>query len=325
LMAFSSATHDIAADGFYILALSERDQSFFVGIRSTFYRIAMIAGQGLLVMLAGYLEGERLLGAKPSVPLAWSATFLVLAGLFLLLSLYHRRALPFPSNDHGATEGRSRGFMAEFIATFLTFVRKKKFGYAVAFLLLYRFAESQLVKLASPFMLDPREVGGLGLATAEVGFIYGTVGVLALTLGGILGGVAAAKQGLKYWLWWMALAINIPNLLYLFLSYAQPESLFIVSACVALEQFGYGFGFAAYMLYMIYLSQGDHATAHYALCTGFMALGMMLPGMASGWIQELLGYQTFFLWISLATIPSFIVTALIHLEPEYGRKADQPS
>ncbi len=322
LMAFASATHDIAADGFYILSLNEKDQSFFVGIRSTFYRIAMITGQGLLVMLAGFFETSDVLGSAGNIPLAWSITFFVLAGLFIAFFAYHKFALPYPVTDRPAGEG-SRNFLQEFLKTFISFFKKEKIGYVLAFLLLYRFAEAQLVKLAQPFMLDPREAGGLGLSTSEVGFVYGTVGVIALTLGGILGGMAASKKGLKFWLWWMVLSINVPDLVYVYLSFVQPENFLLVNAAVAIEQFGYGFGFTAYMLYMIYVAQGKHSTAHYALCTGFMALGMMIPGMFSGWLQEQLGYQQFFVWVCLATIPGFIVAKLVHVDPEFGKKENK--
>lgn len=323
LMAFASATHDIAADGFYILSLTEKDQSVFVGIRSTFFRIAMISGQGLLVMLAGFLETSSILGSEPNIPLAWSVTFFILAGLFLAFFLYHKLVLPYPVVDK-PVGGGSSSFLKEFLTTFVSFFRKEKIGYALAFLLLYRFAEAQLVKLAQPFMLDPREAGGLGLSTTDIGFIYGTVGVVALTLGGILGGLAASRKGLKYWLWWMVLAINVPDLVYVYLSFVQPESFLFLNVAVAFEQFGYGFGFAAYLLFMIHLSQGQHSTAHYAICTGFMALGMMLPGMFSGWLQETIGYQNFFIWVCVATLPGFIVAKLVHIDPEFGKKTEKP-
>jgi PAT family beta-lactamase induction signal transducer AmpG len=322
LMAFASATHDIAADGFYILSLNEKDQSFFVGIRSTFYRIAMITGQGLLVMLAGFFETSDILGSAGNIPLAWSITFFVLAGMFIAFFAYHKFVLPYPVSDRPAGEG-SRNFLQEFLKTFVSFFKKEKIGYVLAFLLLYRFAEAQLVKLAQPFLLDPREVGGLGLSTSEVGFVYGTVGVIALTLGGILGGMAASKKGLKFWIWWMVLSINVPDLVYVYLAFVQPENFLLVNAAVALEQFGYGFGFTAYMLYMIYVARGEHSTAHYAICTGFMALGMMIPGMFSGWLQEQLGYQQFFVWVCLATIPGFIVAKLVDVDPEFGKKENK--
>jgi PAT family beta-lactamase induction signal transducer AmpG len=505
LLAFSSATHDIAADGFYMLGLNQHDQAFFVGIRSTFYRMAMITGQGLLIILAGYfesttgipgteitvnttnqkqfvqyvnpdsikideLEGELRVLVEPNIlelntasinnaasdslkslykewnisqnfysveekvvsqadkdfglnglekfikstfgekekvvevtnetgnigvmyfhlskppsedeeivvtfgqeggdksislvegtrftfnefnwnkpafalvqldpklkkvssanfearagniPLSWIITFVILTGLFFVFFVYHKFMLPYPSSDKPAIQSSDKSPFKEFINTFVLFFKKKNIGIIIGFLLLYRLGESQLVKLASPFLLDTRELGGIGLTTGEVGLVYGTVGIIALTLGGILGGFLASRHGLKYWLWWMVIAINIPNTVYVYLSAAQPESFFIINLCVAVEQFGYGFGFTAYMLYMIYVSDGDHKTAHFAITTAFMALGMMIPGMVSGWLQELIGYHHFFIWVVLATIPAFIITKFIPLDPNFGKKAEK--
>ena len=476
LVAFSSATHDIAADGFYMLGLTKHDQAFFVGIRSTFYRLAMLTGQGLLVILAGHFEaktglppvevevvtasgqaavpsfspgdipirsdtavgcffaGERvtigtgavpadsaeklvdavehwnrehgfysgeeqpalrwemdgrtgnmgftwfLLGRRPeegerivlnfsfergdksialvrnyrfefdetnwnvpafalfqadpklnrvsaatfkglsgNIRLAWSVVFAVIAVFFALFFLYHRFILPRPAED--VARGNRKGeFLKEFLIIFAEFFTKKRIGVILLFLLVYRLGESQLVKMASPFLLDPAEAGGLGLTTGDVGLIYGTIGIIALTVGGITGGIAASGRGLKFWLWWMAIAMNLPNLVYVFLSQVQPSSLWIVGASVAVEQFGYGFGFTAYMLYMIYVSEGKHKTAHFAITTGFMALGMMLPGMISGWIQEMIGYQHFFIWVVCCTIPGFLVIPFLQIDPSFGRK-----
>lgn len=328
LLAFSSATHDIAADGFYMLGLSKHDQTWFVGIRSTFYRLAMIAGQGLLIMLAGLLEraaqspDATVSGASvdPGIAFAWSITFYVMAGLFVLFFAWHRFALPRPADDVPTLHDTYADIMRDFVETFVSFFRKPQIGVVLAFLLLFRFAEAQLAKLAPPFLLDPAEVGGLALSTGEVGFAYGTIGVIMLTLGGLLGGFLAARHGLKHWLLWMVIAINLPNAVYIFLSTVLPDNLLIINLAIGVEQFGYGFGFAAYMLYMLYTSNGAHQTAHYAICTGFMALGMMIPGMFSGWLQELIGYQYFFIWVMVATIPSFVVAMLIPLDRSFGRK-----
>lgn len=314
LLAFSSATHDIAADGFYMLGLDDSQQSFFVGIRSTFYRLAMITGQGLLIILAGLLE--RTTG---NIPYAWSLTFFILGGLFLLFFIYHRFVLPRPSSDVGKATHTPAEVVQEFGRTFVSFFTKKGIVLAIAFMLLYRLAEAMLVKLASPFLLDAREVGGLALSTQEVGVVYGTVGVIALTLGGILGGIVASRQGLKFWLWPMALAITLPNAAYVFLSIVQPDNFIWVNAAVAIEQLGYGFGFTAYMLYLIYFSQGEHKTAHYSICTGFMALGMMIPGMAAGWIQEQLGYQNFFIFVMIATIPTLLLIPFMKVDKDFGK------
>ncbi len=210
-----------------------------------------------------------------------------------------------------------------FIETFVDFFKKKSILLILGFILLYRFGEAQLVKLASPFLLDPIESGGLALSTSQVGFVYGTVGVIALSVGGILGGFAAAKKGLKFWIWWMLIAINIPNLVYVYLAFTQTTNFLLINAAVAVEQFGYGFGFTAFILYLIYISEGKFKTAHYAIATGFMALGMMLPGMISGWIQEQIGYQQFFIWVCISTIPAFIITKFVPIDPEFGKKTSE--
>ncbi len=320
LVAFSSATHDIAADGFYILSLTDHEQAWFVGIRNTFYRLAMITGQGLLVMVAGFLENET-----NDVQLSWSIVFYLLAGVYIVLFAWHRRVLPRPESDIVGEVESFRVLLAKFLETFVAFFKKQHIGKVVAFLLLYRVAEAQLTKLAPPFLLDERSLGGLGLTTADVGFAYGTIGALMLTLGGLLGGFLASRHGLKYWLWWMVAAINLPDAVYVVLAYTQPESVLAVLIAVGIEQFGYGLGFAAYTLYMLYVSRGAHSTAHFAICTGFMALGMMLPGMVSGWLQEILGYQNFFVWVLAATIPSFLVVAMIQLDADFGREKSAAS
>ncbi len=504
LLAFASATHDIAADGFYMLGLNQKEQTMFVGIRSTFYRIAMITGQGLLVIFAGYLEshtgftpvnfevtsvkginntyllpegaisfnsgsqrefvlasesvkvglsklpaatvdslktaavlqntgngfyqseaqalkqksepgwfdsyiklplegflksnfapekkapsktagnigvmylklskdpgketvvtvqkesgdasiqvleGQRLVfnsnnWDKPAVilvqldqkltystattfqvrsgniPLAWSITFFLLSALFIGISLYHKFVLPKPASDKSSLTEGYKNILGEFFRTFALFFKKERIGVILTFLLMYRFAEAQLVKLATPFLLDAREIGGLGLTTGELGFVYGTVGVIALTLGGILGGLFASKYGLKKVIWIFVLAIHLPDLNFVYLAYAQPDNFLIINSMIALEQFGYGFGFTAYMLFMIYVSQGEFKTAHYAICTGFMALGMMLPGMFSGWLQEIIGYQHFFVWVILSTIPGFLIVLFLKIDPEFGKKTE---
>ncbi len=508
LLAFSSATHDISADGFYMLGLDEHQQTYFVGIRSTFYRFAMITGQGLLIILAGFfetatglppievnvkaipnitnqitlpeagqtslahsgasyfasfpnevivptqniqkqqldsirqvvanhnqslgfvssgkqlastenikktslwakfissplkqflqkyfqnkeikqagniavgnvavvairlsdkpeadkemilnmkwqggdkslqlLEGERLAftlqnweqpayllvqadpkltketgasfkGTSGNIHLAWSITFLILAGMFVLFSFYHRFILPHPASDRKRAHDDENLFKA-FFKTFTSFFRRKEIWVILSFLMFYRLGEAQLLKLASPFMLDPRQLGGLGLTTGDVGLIYGTFGILALTAGGILGGLAASRKGFRYWLWWMVLAVNLPNMAYVYMAFAQPTNYLIISLCVAIEQFCYGFGFTAYMLYMIYISEGENKTAHFAIATGFMALGMMIPGMFSGWLQEIIGYQNFFIWVVICMIPGMIPVFFTNVNPEFGIK-----
>jgi PAT family beta-lactamase induction signal transducer AmpG len=327
LLAFASATHDIAADGFYMLALDSGRQAAFVGVRSTFYRLAMIAGQGGLVVLAGRLEDSGL-----PVATAWAWVFGLLAAGFVVASLWHAFVLPRPAIDRPVP--RSATFWRDFGAVFAAFFRKPGIVRILAFLLLYRFAEAQLLKLVTPFMLDPLAQGGLGLRTQDVGIAYGTVGVIMLTLGGLLGGWVISRAGLKARLWPLMVAMNAPNVLYVALAWWQPQSLWLVSSAIGLEQFGYGFGFTAYMVFMLMVaSQGeagpdglprenDHKTAHYALCTGFMALGMMIPGMWAGWLQEQIGYVAFFVWACIATLPSFVAAAFVRIDPAFGRKVD---
>ena len=317
ISAFASATHDIAADGFYMLALREKDQSLFVGIRSTFYRLSSIFGQGVLVVVAGLLETRF-----GNIPRAWSVTLLAAAILFAALTFWHMWALPRPAQDAPRAATSAGDIFKEFGRTFVTFFRKPLIWPAIVYMLLYRLPEALLVKMVNPFLLDGTEAGGLGLATETVGVIYGTIGILGLTLGGILGGVCASKWGLRKSLWPMALAITLPDLAYLWLAIAQPTNLVSVSALVFLEQFGYGFGFTSYMLYMIYVSEGEFKTAHYSLCTAFMALSMMIPGFFAGAIQEAVGYPVFFGIVMLCCLVTVAVTLLVRrpIDPAYGKK-----
>ena len=317
LLAFGSATHDIAADGFYLLALPPAQQAAFVGVRSTFYKVAMLAGQGGLVWLAG-----KLLDTWANAGRAWSVVFWLLAAGFVATGLYHFAVLPKPVSDHAVKSERE--VAGSFLDAFITFFQKRDVLSILGFLLFYRFAEAQLLPIVKLFLLDGQKAGGLGLSTGQVGFAYGTVGVGALIAGGLLGGYAISRFGLKRLLWPMILAMYVPNIAFIFLALRQPDNLALVGSVLAVEQFGYGFGFSAYMVYMMMAAEGEHKTAHYAICTGFMALGMMLPGMASGWLQEHLGYVNFFIWVSLATIPSFIATALTKVDRAFGRRSPLP-
>jgi PAT family beta-lactamase induction signal transducer AmpG len=244
--------------------------------------------------------------------------FFTLAALFLTLFAWHAFMLPRPQADQPPAAGHA--LYREFFDTFAAFFRQDGIVTILAFLLLFRLGEAQLLKMATPFLLDPRSVGGLGLSNKDYGFAYGTVGILALTVGGLLGGVTIARFGLKKCLWPMAFAVHVPDLVFVYLSSAMPSSLGVITGAIALEQLGYGFGFASYLMFMIMVADGAHKTAHYALCTGFMALGMMMPQMASGWIQQQLGYQHFFIYACLATIPAFAVTALVKIDPAFGRE-----
>jgi len=313
VMAFCSATHDISADGFYMLGLRQQQQAAFVGVRSTFYRLATLAGQGPLVVLAGYLATR--LG---DVGQAWAVVFYVLAALFLGAFLWHQAILPKPDSDHKVA-GTSNP-LRDFFATFVLFFRKRDIWLIVGFILTFRLGEAQLLKLVAPFLKDPLSAGGLGLTTEQYGIAYGTIGIAFLTLGGLAGGYLISRLGLKRCLWLMVFAVHLPDLVFVYLSQVQPTSFAIVCVSLAVEQFGYGFGFTAMLLYMIMVCEGEHKTAHYAICTGLMALGMMVPGMWSGDLQEYLGYKNFFIWACLSTIPAFIMAALVKIDPEFGKK-----
>ena len=308
IVAFASATHDIAADGYYMIALNQKDQSLFVGIRSTFYRIASVFGQGVIVVVAGLLEEST-----GRIPLAWSLVLLGSSVLFAALSLWHWFVLPKAEKDSGEGGGTAARKTAgdifrEFGNAWLTFFRKPGIWLAVLFMLLYRLPEAFSVKMLTPFMLDPVEEGGLGLTTTQSGLVYGTVGVIALTVGGILGGIFAARHGLRRSLWPMSLSLALPCAVYLIMALMQPEQLWFIYFCVAFDQFGYGFGFTAYMLYMMHFSEGEFKTSHYAICTAFMALSMMVPGVFAGWLQEALGYVGFFIMVMICCLATVFVT-----------------
>lgn len=322
ITAFASATHDIAADGFYMLALTQKNQAAFVGIRSTFYRLSSIFGQGVLVYIAGVVETKT-----GNIPMSWTVTMLVTAVLFSAVTLYHTFFVPRPASDRSHIAGAGKKSSAseiikEFGQSFATYFKKPGLWLAIVFMLLYRLPEAFLIKMCTPFLVAGREVGGLGLSTENVGIVYGTIGVFFLTIGGILGGVYASKVGLKKSLWWMAACMTLPCLTFVYLAIWQPTNLVAISTAVAIEQFGYGFGFTAYMLYMIYFSEGEFKTSHYAICTAFMALSMMIPGMFAGYLQEMLGYANFF-WMVIACCAATLVVTYFadkRIDPDYGHK-----
>jgi len=322
VMAFASATHDIAADGFYMLGLDEHNQANFVGIRSTFYRLATIFGQGILVMIAGNLQVIW----RNSIPFSWSLMFYGVAGLFIAFWLWHNYILPRPAEDDErkvtSVSDITKG-MGNMLKTFVTKFPVKEVIIGILFMLFYRMPEGLLAKVSALFLVDACHNGGLGLSPQEYGLVQGTVGIIGLTLGGILGGICAGRHGLKRWLWPMVCAITLPDAVYIYMSYAMPANLFIINTCVFIEQFGYGFGFTAYMLYLIYYSQGTFKTSHYALCTAFMALSMMIPGLFAGALQEAVGYRMFFIIVMACCAITFLVTAFIKVDPAFGKKTEE--
>ena len=310
--AFASASNDVATDGFYLLALSKDQQSFFLGIRSTFYRLSMLTGNGLIVIIGGYLETE--FGDKTK---AWSYTMIIVGLLMTVITLYNLFATPISENE---TKPESSEQQKDFATVFTSFFKQKQIGIVLAFILLFRLGESQLMKMLTPFLIDTKELGGMGLTTEDVGIIYGTFGVIALLIGGTLGGIAISKQGLGKWMLPMILIMHLPIIGFILLSHFHPENTLFIYLAVIIEQFGYGFGFAAFMMYLIYVAEGESKTSHYALATGFMALGMMLPGMLSGYIQEYLGYGNFFIWVLCATIPGILLSQFLVFPADFGKK-----
>ncbi|MCC9018938.1 MULTISPECIES: MFS transporter [Flavobacterium] len=331
--AFASASNDIASDGFYLLVLPKEQQSFFLGIRSTFYRLSMLAGNGLIVLLAGYLEHKYGDNTK-----AWSYTMIIVGLLMTFITLYN--FIFTPKEEINTLESADKTHHQNFATIFISFFQKKQIGIILAFILVFRLGESQLLKMLSPFLLDGKELGGMGLDTEAVGIIYGTLGIFALTVGGILGGIALSKHGLTKWMFPMFLTMHLPILGFIGLAHFQPQDIFhlhinlyffeinsplnlYTCITVILEQFGYGFGFTGFMMYLIHVAEGESKTAHYALATGFMALGMMLPGMLSGFIQKYLGYENFFIWVVIATIPGLILSRFLIFPKDFGKKSEE--
>lgn len=316
--AFASATHDIAADGYYMLAHSPSSQAAFIGIRSVFYRVASVFGQGVLVFIAGVVESNT-----GDIPWSWQVTLGVAAAIFCIITLYHTFTLPHSADDKPRIDadaaGSAKANLVELANSFKTFVQKPGVLLAIAFMLLYRLPEGFLIKLCQPFLVDPN---GLNLPTEVVGTVYGVFGVLALLLGGILGGIYSSKVGLKKSLWVMAGFMTLPCLTFVYLAMFQPTNLVVITIALCIEQFGYGFGFTAYMLYMMYFSEGEFKTSHYAICTAFMALSMMLPGFVAGYIQEAIGYVNFFWMVMACCFATLIVTYFADkkIDPNYGRK-----
>jgi MFS transporter, PAT family, beta-lactamase induction signal transducer AmpG len=316
--AFISATYDIATDGFYMLALHPEQQAFFVGIRSLFYRFAILFSTGFLVFLAGYLEEST-----QNIPFSWSMAIGLAAVIFAFLFIFHLVILPTPESNPNVSASITGSNISNipFLRIIRSYFSQSKIVIIIAFILLYRFGEAMLVKMASLFFLDKPELGGLGLSTKEFGLIYGTFGVASLIAGGILGGLLIAKFGLKKCLLPMALALNLPDIFYVYMAYAKPPLEFIYPL-VSLEQFGYGVGFTGFTVYLMYICKGEYKTSHFAISTGLMALGLMIPGAISGVIQQAVGYPLFFVLVCLLTIPGMLTIFFIPLAPEHNRQVN---
>ena len=314
--AFASASNDVASDGFYMLALAKEQQSFFLGIRSTFYRLSLLTGNGLIVIIAGFLEEKY--GDKTK---AWSYTMVIVAFIMAVITIYNYFSTPRIETKALEDESEPKPKIS-FGEVFASFFQKKQIGLVLSFILLFRLGESQLLKMLTPFLLDEKSLGGMGLTTEDIGLIYGTFGVSALVIGGILGGIAISKDGLGKWMLPMILTMHLPIIGFILLSHFHPTSIFYVYATVICEQFGYGFGFAAFMMFLIYVADGESKTSHYSIATGFMALGMMLPGMLSGYIQEYLGYASFFIWVLCTTIPGLILSRFLIFPKDFGKKSE---
>lgn len=300
IIAFLSATHDIATDGYYLHALEQKEQAFFTGIRSTFYRLSMIFGSGLLIALAGWLGSYY-----GNIKSGWSLTFLISSIIFIGLFVYHTFILPFPPTDKPVRDKRKNISSVPFFKVFREYFKQPMIAAILAYILLYRLGEGLLVKMSQPFFLDSYVKGGLNLNLSEVGIMYGTFGVIALLAGGILGGWLIKKYSLKKLIWYFAMAMNIPNLLYAYMAYAMPNTI-IIQICIISEQFGYGLGFTAYMVYLLYISRGEFKTSHFAISTGLMAVGMMIPGFVSGFLQQQVGYFWLFVLSFVFTIPGML-------------------
>lgn len=313
--AFVSSTHDIALDGFYMLALPQEKQSFFSGIRNTFYRIATVFSSGVLVMIA-----NRIAERSGNGQTGWSATFAITGAIMLALYLYHKKAVPSPASDTARTTSSIKDAFSNYGDIISSYFQKPGIWQALLFLLLFRFPEAQLAKMGKLFLMDSAAQGGLALDKGEIGLVYGVIGVIGLIIGGIVGGICISRKGLKYWLWPMVVAISLPDAVYIYMSSALPQDMTVISSCIFIEQLGYGFGFTAYTLYMIYFAQGKYPTAHFAISTAFMSLGMMLPGMFAGKLQESMGYENFFIWVTACTLITFIVSALVKIDPNFGKR-----
>ena len=322
IMAFASATHDIAADGFYMLALTSGVQAEMIGWRSVFYRLSNVFCNSALIAIPGIIYDWTIKQGEQNMPLAWKVTMVITAVIFALMAVWHMFFTPRPDADKPNAETSVKDIISGFGKAFATYFTKPGLWIAILFMLLYRLPEGFLMKMIYPFLLGARETGGLGLTMQELGVVYGAIGVIFLLLGGILGGFYISRVGLKKAFWWMALAMTLPCLSFVYLSVYLPENMVYIGIALAIEQFGYGFGFTAYMMYMMFFSEGEFKTSHYAICTSFMALSMILPGLVAGYIQEAIGYQNFFWMVIACSVGTILATFLARriVNGDYGKK-----
>ena len=322
IMAFASATHDIAADGFYMLALTSGVQAEMIGWRSVFYRLSNVFCNSALIAIPGIIYDWTIKQGEANMPMAWQVTMVITAVIFAIMAVWHVFFTPRPDTDKPNAETTAKDIVTGFGKAFATYFTKPALWVAIAFMLLYRLPEGFLMKMIYPFLLGARDIGGLGMTMQELGVVYGAIGVIFLLLGGILGGYYISKVGLKKAFWWMALAMTLPCLSFVYLSMFLPTNMVYIAIAIAIEQFGYGFGFTAYMMYMMFFSEGEFKTSHYAICTSFMALSMILPGLVAGYIQEAIGYQHFFWMVIACSVATFTVTFLARrkVDANYGKK-----
>jgi len=300
IIAFNSATHDIAADGVYINTLSQKQQAQYVGWQGAFYNVAKVLSQGALVYIAGKLE------LTIGITEAWMVVMALFGGILIIMAFYHTKMLP--TGGASDTVGSLSEAFTRFWEVVKSFFQKKYILWGIAFIILFRSAEGQLTKIVPLFMRATREEGGLGLLTSDIGIAYGIFGAAAFVLGSIAGGYFVAKRGLKNSIFLLCIIFNIPDAVYAYLAFTVPENFAIICTAISMEWFGYGFGFVGIILFMMQqIAPGKYKMAHYAFATAIMNLGFMLPSMVSGYISDYLGYKNFFLWVMFATIPSFLV------------------
>ena len=321
VIALSGATHDVAADGVYMASLSKDDQARYIGWQGAFYNIAKIAATGGLVMLAGVLikhftgdvstldAAAAAVAKRQGTVMAWTVIMAVIGVIMVLLGLYNAKFVPADRRDTSTERPGLKETMVELGNVFVDLFRKRHIIYYILFIILYRFAEGFVMKIVPLFLKADRANQGLGLSEEQIGLCYGTFGAAAFVIGSILAGYYVAHRGLQKSLFSLCCVFNLPFIAYTLLAIYQPESLWLIGGGIVLEYFGYGFGFVGLTLFMMQqIAPGKHQMAHYAFASGIMNLGVMLPGMLSGYVSDWLGYRDFFIFVLVCTIPAFLIT-----------------